>query len=49
MSETSKTQFKVKEPIQFFIEPMPTKVDFNLKFDENVDQALLGDDYEIII
>jgi hypothetical protein len=35
--------FKMREPIMFTIEPMPTKVNFKLEFDENYDQALIGD------
>jgi hypothetical protein len=33
----------------FSIEPMPSKVNFKLTLDQNKDQALLGDMYEIVV
>lgn len=40
---------RVKEPILFNIEPMPSKIKFNFEFDENKEQALMGDLYNIIV
>lgn len=33
----------------FTIEPMPSKVNFKFQYDENDDQALIGDKYEVLI
>ena len=38
-----------KEPIKFNIEAMPTKVKFRFNLDENGEQALLGDFYNMHI
>lgn len=38
-----------KEPIRFSIQPMPSKVNFKIEVDENKDQALLGDFYDVLI
>jgi hypothetical protein len=40
---------RVKEPIKFSIEQMPSKVNFTFELDDNSDQALLGDYYSVII
>ena len=40
---------RIKEPILFNIEPMPSKIKFKFEFDENKDQALLGDFYHVMI
>lgn len=40
---------RLKEPIKFGIEPMPSKIKFKVQLDENKDQALLGDFYEVLV
>ena len=42
-------KIRIKEPIKFIIEQMPSKVNFTFDLDENVDQALLGDFYTVIV
>ncbi|CDW91723.1 UNKNOWN [Stylonychia lemnae] len=45
--EITRKPVRVKDAIKFNIEPMPSKIKFSLKKDENEDQALLGDYYNI--
>jgi hypothetical protein len=40
---------RVKEPIKFIIEQMPSKVNFTFELDDNGDQALLGDYYTVTV
>jgi hypothetical protein len=40
---------RVKEPIRFNIQPMPSKINFKIQLDENKDQALLGDFYDVYV
>lgn len=49
VNSTTKKLKRVREPIMFSIEPMPSKVNFKLTMDANKDQALLGDIYEVIV
>lgn len=39
---------RLKEPIQFNLEQMPSKINFRFELDENKEQALLGDYYQVI-
>lgn len=40
---------KLREQIMFSIEPIPLKMNFQFAFDENRDQAFIGDNYEVLI
>lgn len=44
-----RTIVRLKEPIAFGIEPMPSKVHFRFELDENRDQTLVGDFYHVMI
>ena len=48
-SEQRRVPVRAKEPINFNIEAMPTKVKFRFNLDENGEQALLGDFYNVHI
>ena len=49
INETKRKPVRIKEPIMFNIEPMPQKMKFRFEFDENRDQALLGDYYNVLV
>lgn len=48
-SDQRRVAVRAKEPIKFNIEAMPTKVKFGFQADENGEQALLGDYYNVFI
>lgn len=47
--EKALRKVRLREPIAFNIEPMPSMIKFKFDLDENQDQALLGDFYTVMV